>query len=220
MLPFPIISKTEVLKVNTIIQYLQEYTSVPITVVGAETDILYDPSPFYYTDGYNAIRIIRPTSYVQIGTGGVPSAFQINNNTNFKIETSVYLTGTSTQMLIGNLINGTGTGSYWITLNNTYQVPSQISLDGYSTTGAVQRFRFGTSGSTKMPTDQWVKIKLERVGSLLSFFINDVQIGASQTMTLGFQNTSGNVMKLGSSTDNTYQLLGAIDSFVMSTSSV
>lgn len=104
------------------------------------------------------------------------------------------------------------------TLNNTYQVQSQISIDGFSTTGAVQRFRFGTTGTTKIPTDRWVKVKLERVGTALSFYIDDVQIGASQTMTLGFQNTSQNIMKIGTSSDNLYQILGAIDSLTMSTS--
>lgn len=221
MFPLPIISNTASVRTNTIISYLQDYTAVPITVQGTPGNILYEPSTLYYTDGYNAIRILSATSYVQIGTGGLPLSLRIGNNTNFTIETYVYLTGNTTQMLIGNLVNATGTGDYWITLNNTFQVSSQISLDGYSTTGSVQRFRFGTTaGSTTIPINTWVKIKLERIGSLLSFYLNDVQVGSSQTMTLGFSSTSSNILKIGNSTDNVYQLLGAIDSFVISTTNI
>lgn len=217
MLPFPIISNNNVVKTNTIIKYLKDTTGLTVSVVGG-ANILYNPSPFYYTDGYNAVRYIAGTSYIQVGSGGVPAPFQIGDSTNFKIETYLYLTGSTTQMLIGNLNNNLGTGSYWLTLNNTYQVQSQISLDGYSTTGAVQRFRFGTTaGSTTLPKDTWIKIKLERVGTLLSFYINDIQVGASQTMNLGF-NPSGNTYRIGLSSDGAYQLLGAIDSFVISTS--
>lgn len=216
MLPFPIVSNTTVPKTNTIIKYLKTATGSDVTVAGG-TNISYNPSTLYYTDEYNAIRFIANPSYLQMAGSGVPPAFQIGNSTNFKIETYVYLTGTSSQMLVGNLLNGSGTGSYWVTLNNTFQVPSQISLDGYGTNGSVLRYRFGTSGSTQIPVNTWLKIKLERVGTLLSFYINDTQVGASQTMTYGFNN-HGNAYRIGASTDGVYQLVGAIDSFRISTS--
>lgn len=217
MLPFArMLQYGGVVRRNTIISYFEDYTSSTVKVSGSA---LYDPSPFFYTNGYNAVRFMAAPSKIEIGTGGIPAALVIGDSTDFVIQGYVYLTGTSTQMLIGNLINGTGTGSFWVTLNNTFGVSSQISLDGYSTTGAVQRFRFGTTGSTKIPTDTWVHIKLERVGTNLSFYIDNVQVGASQSMTLGFMNTSSNILCIGSSVDNTYQLLGAIDSFTMSTSS-
>lgn len=213
MLPFPIISNTDVPKVNKIVQYLKNSTGLSVTVAGG-ANIQYDPSTLYYTEPYNSIRFLANPAYVQVGSSGVPAAFQILDGTNFKIETYLYLTGTTPQMLVGNLRNSTGSGSYWITLNNTYQEQSQISLDGYSTTGAVQRFRFGTG---KLPTNTWFKLKLERVGTVLSFYINDSQVGSSQTMNFGF-GTSGNVYRIGTSSDGEFQLLGAVDNFSFSTS--
>lgn len=204
---------------NTIIKYLKDYTSVSVSVVGSAAEILYEPSPFYNADagstGWDAIRFLSGTPSVQIGAGGVPLALEIGDSTDFVIESYLYLSSTSVQMLIGNLSNSAGTGSYWLTLNNTFGVQSQVSLDGTSTSGTIQRFRFGTTGDVKLPVDRWIHIKLQRIGSSLSFYLDGVQVGASQVMTMGFRNVSTNVMRIGCSSDSAYPLRGAIDSFRM-----
>lgn len=198
---------------NEIISVLQnQMKNFVILSSTSESSLDLTPSNFV-TSRNNAIQF-AVSGYVQLGSSGVPPVYQIQDSTDFVIESNVYLTSTATQLLVGNLNNNAGTGSYWVTLNNVFGTTSQISLDGYSTTGAVQRFRFGV-GSTKLPVNTWFKIKLQRVGSSLSFWLNDVQVGASQTMTLGFA-SSGNTLRIGNSTDNAIPLIGIIDNYRMS----
>jgi|SRR6478609_6442249 len=214
MIPFARIVKygnTSYDNPNKIISVLQNQMH---DFVVKSSNINVTPTNFV-TSQNNAIQF-PASGYLQIGSGGVPSVFSIGNSTNFVIESNVYLTSTATQILVGNLNNNLGTGSYWVTLNNVFGAASQISLDGYSTTGSVQRFRFGV-GSTKLPINTWFKIKLQRVGTNLSFWLNDVQIGTSQVMSLGFSSSS-NTLRIGNSTDNAIPLIGIIDNYRMTMS--
>lgn len=197
---------------NEIISAIQNQMK-NFVILSSTSEASLDLSPSnFVTYRNNAIQFAVP-GYIQLSTSGVPLVYQILNSTDFVIESNVYLTSTATQILVGNLNNNSGTGSYWVTLNNVFGAASQISIDGYSTTGAVQRFRFGV-GSTKLPVNTWFKIKLQRVGTNLSFWLNDVQVGASQTMTLGFA-SSGNALRIGNSTDGAIPLIGIIDNYRM-----
>lgn len=204
MLPFPIISKRTVRPPeNTIITMLK--TGGPLTL----TNVNVSPND-YHTESFNAIQFNQGISNIQVGTGGIPSIWQIGNNTDFTIETYVKLTGTSTRILCGNLQNN-GTGSWWMVLNNTFAPASAIALDGYSTTGAVQRFHFTTL--TTLPSGVWHHIVLKRTGTSLTCTLNGTLLG-TLTMTLGFQQHP-NAFRVGDSTDNAYPFNGVIDSFTM-----
>ena len=190
------------LDVNYMIARLQKYgpiTKGPALVVGSET-----------TTGKGSLDFPNNTNaFIKIGDG-LPVSTRIGNTTNFYIDSYIKLRSTAPQILVGNLKNSDGTGSYWVTLNNTFQVASQISIDGYDTTGVVQRFRFGTG---TLPINTWLHLRLERVGTQLKFFINGAQVGATQTMTKGFGGSAANQLYVGKSSDNAFLLNGLIDDF-------
>lgn len=207
MLPFPRLiqyGNSTVPSENIIITFLK--TGGTLT----KTNINESPTD-YYTHSYNAIQFNSGQASIQVGSNGIPAIWQIGNSTNFRIETYVKLTNTSAKILCGNLNNSNGSGSWWLTINNVYQVSAAISLDGYSTTGAIQRFRF--TGMTTLPINVWNQIVLERIGSTLTCYINGTSIG-STTMTLGFQ-VNSNAFRVGNSVDNAYSFNGIIDSFHM-----
>lgn len=195
---------------NTIISNIESHSLQPVTLSSLDRNILDTRPSLYFSASLNAINFKSP-SYVQISSTGMPSYYNIQNSTDFYIETYIYLTSTQTMMLCGNLNNNTGTGNYWVTLNNTFQQSSQISLDGYDINNTVQRFRFGLNQT--LPLNTWTKIRLQRTSSVLSFYINDVQVGSSLTMANGFRNTSTNSFRIGESSDGVYPLAGCIDSF-------
>ena len=196
--------------INEIISVIQNQIK-DFVLLSSTNPVNLNLSPTNFaTSSNNAIQF-STAGYIQFGTSGVPLVYKILDSTDFVIQSNIYLTSTATQLLVGNLNNGSGTGSYWLTLNNVFGSASMISLDGYSTTGAVQRFRFGV-GSTKLPINTWVNIKLERIGTNLSFYMNGTQVGASQVMNLGFAGTANN-MRIGNSTDNAIPFIGYIDNF-------
>jgi len=202
MLPFPIISQRTVLPgENTIITFLKTGGTV------TKTNINEAPNDFY-TESYNAIQFNTGSANIQVGSGGIPPIWQIGNSTDFRIETYVKLTNTSTKILCGNLQNN-GTGSWWLVLNNTFAPASVVALDGYSTTGAVQRFHF--TSMTTLPINAWHHIVVERIGTNLTCTIDGNLLG-TLTMTLGFQ-SQANPFRVGDSTDNAYPFNGIIDSF-------
>lgn len=204
MLPFPIINQLTVLPPgNTILSFLSTGGTL------SEVNINDKPTDFI-TQSYNAIQFNSGTSYIQVGSSSIPSIWQIGNNTDFKIETYVKLTGTSTRILCGNLRNN-GTGSWWVVLNNTFQDSSVVALDGFSTTGAVQRFHF--TNQAQLTSGIWHHVVLERIGTSLTCTLDGVLLG-TLTMTLGFQSHS-NPFRVGDSTDNAYPFNGIIDSFTM-----
>ncbi len=215
MIPFARMVKyggTPYRNTNEIISVIQNQMK-DFVILSSSSEESLDLSPSNFVTSRNNAIQFAVSGYIQLSTSGVPMVYQILDSTDFVIESNVYLTSTATQILVGNLNNNVGTGSYWVTLNNVFGTASQISIDGYSTTGSVQRFRFGV-GSTKLPVNTWFKIKLQRVGTNLSFWLNDVQVGASQTMTLGFA-ASGNALRIGNSTDGAIPLIGIIDNYRM-----
>ncbi|UYE98977.1 LamG domain protein [Xanthomonas phage XbC2] len=208
MLPFPIISKTTIVpSENTIITLLKTGGTL------IESNINKTPTDFY-TESYNAIQFKPTSAKIQVGSSGIPSIWQIGNSTNFIIETYIKLSSTGTRILCGNLQNN-GTGSWWMVINNTFQDNSVVALDGFSTTGSVQRFHF-TNQATISP-NTWHHIKLQRLGTNLTCEVDGVLIG-TLTMTLGFMNQS-NPFTVGDSTDNAYPFNGIIDSFNITMSS-
>ncbi|HDR2377138.1 TPA: hypothetical protein QCH88_004385 [Enterobacter asburiae] len=187
-------------EINYMLARLQKYgvvTKGPALVVGSETTTVKGSLDF--KNNANA--------FIKIGDG-LPVDTRIGDATNFYIDTHVKLRSNAPQMLIGNLRNSNGTGSYWITLNNTFQVASQISLDGYDTAGAVQRFRFGTG---TLPLNTWLHIRLQRIGAELKFYLNGTQVGATQTMQKGFGGNTTNQLYVGKTTDNAFLMNGLID---------
>ncbi len=189
-------------EVNYMLARLQKYGAVtkgPALVVGNES-----------TTGKGSLDFSNnANAFIKIGDG-LPVGTRIGDAADFYIDTYIKLRSNASQMLIGNLRNSNGTGSYWLTLNNTFQVASQISLDGYDTTGAVQRFRFGTG---TLPLNTWLHIRLQRVGTELKFYLNGTQIGATQTMTKGFGGNSANQLYVGKTTDDAFLMNGLIDDF-------
>lgn len=181
----------------------------PVSSVGT---VNINPLPVDTVSGLGSIRLAS-AGRIEVGTT-FPSGCAIGNNTNFDFKVYVKLTTTAPQMWCGNLRNATGTGNYWITLNNTYQQACQLSFDGISTAGGVQRFRFGV-GST-IPTNRWVKLELKRVNKQLSFYIDDVQVDSVLSMPNGFVTTYTYPFNVGGSVDDTYLLSGWIDDLSLS----
>lgn len=211
MIPFPRMTQYgNVVGTNTIISNIESHSLQSVTLSSLDRNILDTRPSLYFSASLNAIHF-KSASYVQISSTGMPSYYNIQNSTDFYIETYVYLTSTQTMMLCGNLNNNTGSGNYWITLNNTFQQSSQISLDGYDINNTVQRFRFGLNQT--LPVNTWTKIRLQRASSVLSFYLNDVLVENSVSMPNGFRNTSTNAFRIGETSDGVYPLSACIDSF-------
>ena len=190
---------------NMIISTIQN-TIKDYCTYSAGASINLNPSTFT-TSSNNAIEFNN--GYVQLSTQSIPTSYVIGNSTNFTIETNLYLRDTSVQMLIGNLSNSAGSGSYWITLNNTFQQACMVSIDGFNAS-TVNRYRFGAG--LNIPINQWCTLKIERIGTVLSVYLNGTLVGSSQTMSVGFTNQT-NPMRIGLTSDGAYPLNGIIDNF-------
>lgn len=211
MIPFPIMSTygNVLAASNTIITFLEKSGEI-------STNLINDNPDDYFSASYNAILFSDSNlSRIQYTTSGVPSSFVIQDDTDFTIDTYVKFSTTQVRLLCGNLRNSAGTGSYWVTLNNTFGEQCQVSIDGYSTTGVVQRFRFGTV-NPKLAVDTWNHVVISRIGTVLEVVLNDISLG-TQSMPLGFSNSSTNLFTVGNSSDFQYNFNGTMDSFIIST---
>jgi len=139
--------------------------------------------------------------YLSLGTPSTYTYLDIGS-VDFTVEFWVYTNGTSTYAVLGNLVNSSGSGHFWLTLNSTY---TGLHTVGFAAAGT--NYKFGTSALT---TGAWTHIELSRSGTSLYCFVDGVQLGTTQTLN-NFTGTLTNDMRIGTTTDGAMSLNGYID---------
>lgn len=144
---------------------------------------------------------------------GVPSGLVIQAGKDFHIEMDVKTNSANApQMLFGDLVDSNGSGTYWVTINNTYQVSCMVSLDclgaglGISST---KRFRFGL-GTTKFPHGVVKRLVIKRVSGVISASLDGVAFPETYTDNSGFAPVSNTPFAIGGSSDGKYLFSGTI----------
>lgn len=198
--------------VNYIVKRLQQFGLVTLGAgVTESTNSASGKGSLVFSGASNSkITVTNPS-------GGLPSGFVVGTTTDLLIDTWLYLDNTSQAILCGNLNNNAGTGSWWVTLNNTYQVFASVSIDGYSTTGEVQRFRFGTA---TLPVNTWFRLTITKSGNSLYVKKDNVFLGSVQTISKGFGGNTANPFCIAGTTDNALMMRGKIDDLTIITNVV
>lgn len=140
---------------------------------------------------------------------GIPQTLLPGDANDFVLTARFTLLNQNTCELFGNLINGNGTGSFWITLNNTYIASSLLSIDGYDTSGNIWRARFG-SGKLTMNAPHLLSI--ERKSGMLKVSLDGVTY-PSVAMPKGFALTYGYPLAIGATADAALKLTGKVEQF-------
>lgn len=166
--------------------------------------------PNTYADG---VYTFSGTERAYFSKPGVPSGMAIRANTDFHIEMDVMATTTTGyQNLFGDLVDRTGEGTYWVAINNTYQVAAMLVLDclgsGLNYTNT-KRFRFGI-GATKFPLNVATKVIIKRVNGIISASINGVQFPETYVDNSGYAPVTTAPFAIGGSSDNMYLFKGTI----------
>lgn len=137
----------------------------------------------------------------------------IRANTDFRIEMDVKTNLTSThQMLFGDLVDNNGTGTYWVTINNTYQTSCMVAVECLGVglgVGSTKRFRFGL-GTTKFPHGVVKRLVIKRVSGVITASLDGVAFPESYTDNSGFAPVSNTPFAIGGSSDNRYLFSGTI----------
>lgn len=144
---------------------------------------------------------------------GVPSGLVIQAGKDFHIEMDVKTNLANTyQMLFGDLVDISGTGTYWVAINNTYQASSMLAFEclgaglGVSST---KRFRFGL-GTTKFPHGVVKRLVIKRVSGVISASLDGVAFPETYTDNSGFAPVSNTPFAIGGSSDGKYLFSGTI----------
>lgn len=144
---------------------------------------------------------------------GVPAGMAIRANTDFRIEMDVKTNlANAFQMLFGDLVDNSGTGTYWVAINNTYEATNMVSLDclGVGLGGIyTKRFRFGL-GATKFPHGVVKRLVIKRVSGVITASLDGVAFPESYTDNSGFAPVSNTPFAIGGSSDNRYLFSGTI----------
>lgn len=166
---------------------------------------------FGYTGPDRPLLYLRSANCPQISKAGKrPASLIPGDSNNFLLTATVTLSGQNAQILFGNLRNGTGSGTFWITLNNTYIASTLLSIDGYDTSGNIWRARFGTG---KLTINTPHTVRLERKAGMLTCTIDGVAYPAV-SMPKGFSLTVVDYpLYLGNSVDSAFPLGGTVIAF-------
>lgn len=144
---------------------------------------------------------------------GVPAGMTIRANTDFRIEMDVKTNLANTyQMLFGDLVDNSGTGTYWVTINNTYQASSMLAFECLGAGLGVmytKRFRFGL-GTAKFPHGVVKRLVIKRVSGVITASLDGVAFPESYTDNSGFAPVSNTPFAIGGSSDNRYLFSGTI----------
>ena len=119
-------------------------------------------------------------------------------SSDWTIEFSVFRSEAAIKTIIGNLNNSTGSGDWWVNVGTTGGYTVEFGARG---TGTTQLARFGTTGIT---TNTWNDVKLSRSGSTISCDLNGSKLGADITGWADRTAGSGNVLRIGSTSDGAY----------------
>lgn len=180
--------------------------SKPLTLPDTVTA---DFAPWFdYSGADNPILMSRSANCPQLSKSAkIPQSLIPGNSNDFILTATVTLSNQNAQALMGNLLNGSGSGTFWITLNNTYVASTLIAFDGYDTGGGIWRARFG-SGKLTINTPH--TIRLERKGNVLSCMIDGISY-PDASMPKGFSLTSATYpLYVGNSVDGAYPLTGTV----------
>ncbi len=157
-------------------------------------------SKFYGYSGY-----FNGSSYLSLGTATAVPDWYIGLF-DFTISFWVYVTGTGTYAVIGNLLDGNGTGHFWVVLNSTYTGlhTIQFGIQGHT-------YKFGAATLT---TNSWQHVRLSRVGTSFYCFVGGSQLGTTQTIA-NFTGTLNNDMRIGITSDGVLPLAGYLQDLVI-----
>jgi len=164
-----------------------------------------NPKPTYTTpylgDGYYSNLFDGSSGYLNLGT---PSALQVGSN-NFTIEAWIFPMSTGPMLILGNLNNGSGTGSYWLIVNSTFSGGSLFQL-GYNSSSTGYNIQVGTGTLT---TYTWHHVAVSRSGSNVYFFLDGAQVGATNT-SIGSRviDSNSNTFYIGYAVSGSYYVNG------------
>lgn len=165
-------------------------------------------TPFSKVDGRFGNFFDGTDDFVNIGTN-YPAALDLGSS-NFTIEGFVYLQAATKQLLLGNLNDSNGTGTFFVMLNNTTaSTRYEVKLGGTAY----------NLGSGTLPTNQWVHVCLMRSGTDVYLFEDGVQVGATQTFS-GSIASVANQLRVGGASTGQYDLNGYVSNVRMVIGSV
>lgn len=186
---------------------------------GSATIDLIKEAVLYGTKGAGVSNSVGPDGGLAYAFNGTSSAyFEFPSskkplfdfiNKPFELEMVLWLNSTAVMQPLGNLVNGSGSSDYSLTLNNTYETVCKFSLDGMEMS-LTKRLRFGI-GSEKLPTGRWVNLKLTRLADkgTFQFLIDNVLVSFFSNIT-SFNNVQPNLFRIGTSSDGAYPLNGIL----------
>ena len=136
------------------------------------------------------------------------NTFQFINKP-FELEAVLFLTSTASMELLGNLVNSSGASDWAMTMNNTYQVISKLSLDGRQG-GVIVRNRYAVSAE-KLPTNKWFNLKLRRRTNMTTMdLLIDNVIVSTLTGTGLWDLQTSNPFRIGASVDGAFPITGTM----------
>jgi hypothetical protein len=151
-------------------------------------------TPYFYPSGFTAPTASPGAGYFNGTTDYLGLGSQANlqlSNSDFTIETWIYPQGTGVMHILGNLNNGTGSGSYWYMVNPTFGG------------GSLFQFATGTGvnvqkGTAPLSLNNWHHIAVTRSGSNIRLYLDGAQVGTTDTsIGSGTITSSGNAFAVG-----------------------
>jgi hypothetical protein len=141
-------------------------------------------------------------AYIKVGSASeMPPEYDLDTS-DYTIEVWLKPRDTAVSIVCGNLYNQSGTGRYWVTLNNTFQGFATVAFGNMNITP-----RFGT---TPFPINIWSHLALSCSGGTLRCFLNGKQIGPSIANPIS-SGIKTNQYMIGSSSDTQFTYNGLMD---------
>lgn len=190
----------EVLNLLTKSKYtdMRSFGAINLTTVGLSNGV-------FTFDGTAKAYYVNPS---------IPAGLTIKANTDFNIEVDITTSLTTNQMILGDLHNTIGTGTWWLMINNTFQTTAMITLDMQGQPGATaKRFRFGI-GATKFATNTKKRLRVKRVAGVITASLDGVAFPESYTDQFGPTNYPSYYMTFGGTSDGLLLFKGTLGNWV------
>lgn len=141
-------------------------------------------------------------AYIKVGdSANMPPEYDLDTP-DYTIEVWLKPRNTAVAIVCGNLYNASGTGRYWVTLNNTYQGFATVAFGNMTVSP-----KFGTAA---FPINVWSHLALSCAHGTLRCFLNGTQIGpaVANPITGGIKT---NQYMIGASSDMLFTYNGLMD---------
>lgn len=163
-----------------------------------------------YSDGGFTMNGTSISYYYELG---VPPGMVIRAGEDFSFELTVNTNSPNAyQHLFGDLMDDNGTGTYWLAINNVYQVPCMLTFETLGKglpPSIAKRFRFG-KGTTKFPFGRNAKIHIKRVAGIISASLDGMQFPETYNDNEGVAPVTETKFAIGGSSDGKYLFSGSI----------